>query len=336
MKYQNSILIVLSLAAVLIAQPAKAVSCGDSITTNLTLTADLHCTTGFAALEVFANDITIDLNGFRLSGTTDLAGILTSGFDNLEVKGGVISGFWAGVNTGRSDGLKVHNTIIANVGHAVVIAMGNNAHLYDNDFLFTTASAVAINNRVAGLTANNNVVENNEFYQNFAGVRICGDDADFNVVRNNLIWQSSDYGVHLIQSSNNIINNNTILDAGLAAIRLNNSSFNTMRRNSLREGRIGLSILANAGGACLEAGRNKSHKNRFIGNHSSGFETGVFLGLGTVTTREVYRNRIIGNKLYNNDTGIYFNTDAHRNNATGNGYFGTTTEVTDMGVGNSY
>jgi len=54
------------------------------------------------------------------------------------------------------------------------------------------------------------------------------------------------------------------------------------------------------------------------------------LGLGTADTREVYRNRIIGNKLYNNDTGIYFNTDAHRNNATGNAYHGTTTEVIDQ------
>lgn len=336
MKHRNLVLIFLSLLAVLYIQPAKAASCGDAVTTDITLTADLHCTTGYVALEVFANNVTIDLNGYTLSGTTDLAGIAAGEYHNLEIKGGIISGFWAGVNTSRSNGLKVHNTIIANVGHAVIISSGNNARLYDNDFIFNTSNAVVIRNSVAGLTANNNIVENNEFYQNLTGIFVCGDDADYNVIRNNLLWQSNDYGIHLAKSSNNTIRNNTILDTGNTALRLNDSSFNRIRGNSLREGRVGLSILANAGGACLDTGLNKSLRNRFTSNHSIGFETGIVLGLGSVSTREVYRNRIKTNKLYNNDTGIFFNNDAHRNNATGNAYYGTTTDVVDTGVGNTY
>ena len=336
MKYQNTILKLLFLGAALYSNLAVAVSCGDEVSTNVTLSADLHCTTGYAAIVVIANNVTIDLNGYTLSGTPDLAGIIVTDLNKLEVKGGIITGFWAGINASRSDGLSVNNTIIANVGHAVIITSSNNAYLYNNDFLFASSNAVVIRNPTAGLSANNNVIEDNEFYQNRSGVYICGADANYNVLTNNLIWQSSDYGIHLVSSSNNIIRWNTILDTNDTAIRLNDSSFNKIRSNSLREGRIGLSILANAGGACLNTGLNKSLRNRFVANHSIGFESGVSLGLGSVSSREVYRNRIKSNKLYNNDTGIYFNSDAHRNNATGNAYFGTTTEVVDMGVANSY
>ena len=47
-------------------QPSQALSCGDVITRNTTLTADLHCTTGFYALEIGRDHVTLNLNGHTL------------------------------------------------------------------------------------------------------------------------------------------------------------------------------------------------------------------------------------------------------------------------------
>ena len=44
----------------------------------MTLTADLHCSSGPYALDVQANGITINLNGHTLSGTSAVAGIDSS------------------------------------------------------------------------------------------------------------------------------------------------------------------------------------------------------------------------------------------------------------------
>ncbi len=44
------------------------VTCGSVLTANATLTSDLNCSSGFTAVEIAADDVTLDLNGFTLSG----------------------------------------------------------------------------------------------------------------------------------------------------------------------------------------------------------------------------------------------------------------------------
>ena len=53
---------------------AHAQSCGDTITHDVTLTADLHCTTGWFALYVPTHGVTVDLDGHTISGSRDLSG----------------------------------------------------------------------------------------------------------------------------------------------------------------------------------------------------------------------------------------------------------------------
>lgn len=318
-------------------QASQALSCGDIITTNTVMTADLHCTTGYYALEIQANNVTLDMNGHTLSGTTDLAGIIMYSQDNVTIKGnGAITGFWTGINTTNSNMLAVDNLTFFSSGNGVIISSGSDAMIENNDFINMYAQGVYIFNNVAGSVANNNAVINNEFYQNRIGIEICGDDSDRNVLKNNLIWKTQDYGIHIIQSNRNRVINNQILDTDNTALRLNNSSNNIMRSNSLRVGRVGLSILADAGGRCLETGATKSRKNEFTGNHSIDFETGIVMGLGLSSSDQVLLNQIHFNKLYNNDTGIFFNNDAHFNDATDNTYTGTVVDVSDAGVSNLY
>jgi hypothetical protein len=69
-------------------------SCGDTITTSTTLTADLTGCHGFAALTVMG-DTTLDLNGHTLSG--DAAYGILAGRGTLTIRNGTVSGFGTGV-----------------------------------------------------------------------------------------------------------------------------------------------------------------------------------------------------------------------------------------------
>jgi parallel beta-helix repeat protein len=310
-------------------------SCGDAITSDITLTENLHCTSGYRALEVFANNVTIDLNGYTISGSSSLGGIYIVGYKNVTVKNGSIKDFWVGVNTTNTIGLTVNNMTFYEVGAGVIISQGNNANIYDNDFIRTSSHGVSIANRNAKSTANGNVVNNNEFYQAQFGIQICGDKADGNTITNNLLWKTIDFAIHLNSSDNNVVSNNLILESDSTAVRMNNSSYNQIESNSFREGdHSGVSFLAKAGDPCLLGGSTLSYKNTVRGNHAIGFETGVILGLGASKSANVFDNTVTGNKLYDNNLGIYFNLDAHNNNGAGNAFQGTTINIDDDGFGN--
>ena len=47
----------------------KAVECGDSLYSNIRLEENLHCPSSAYALKVMADNITIDLNHFVISGS---------------------------------------------------------------------------------------------------------------------------------------------------------------------------------------------------------------------------------------------------------------------------
>ena len=322
----------------LLSTQAFAVSCGDVLISNTTLTADLHCTTGWYALEIGADGVTLDLNGHTLSGTADLAGVVVSGRNNVQIKGngGVIKGFWAGINTADTAALNVSKVVFYDLGVGVVLSSGSDALIADNQFLFINAQGVFVANFVAGNVANNNVIDNNEFYESALGVELCGDDSDRNVISNNLIWKSWYYGIKVSRSDENFIYNNQVQDSYQTAIRLDAASYNQLQSNSLRVGDRGLEIYADGGGGCLNTGPNRSFKNAFQGNHTIDCNSGIILGLGILSSSEVLKNQINNNKIYNNSTGIFFNNDAHHNNALGNAYTGTTTPILDVGVGNSY
>lgn len=334
-KHTYSFLILL--VGTLYATNSHALACGDAVTTDITLTENLDCTSGYRALEVFANNVTIDLNGYTISGSSSLAGIYIVGYKNVTVKNGSIKDFWVGVNSGDTIGLSVNNMTFYEVGAGVIISQGNDANIYDNDFIRTSSHGVSIANRNAKTTANGNVVNNNEFYQAQFGIAICGDQADGNTITNNLLWKTKDFAINLNSSDKNVVRNNRVLESGSTALRLNNSSYNQIESNSFREGdHNGVSIHAKAGDACLLGGDTVSYKNLVHGNHAIGFNIGVNLGLGVSKNANVFENTVTANKLYDNNLGIFFNRDAHNNNGAGNAYQGTIVDIDDDGLGNLY
>jgi parallel beta-helix repeat protein len=71
---------------------ALAVSCGDTVTQSVKLTADLHCSAS-DGLDIAANHVTIDLGGHTIFGTSPYNGVEDNGDPYATVKNGSIDGF---------------------------------------------------------------------------------------------------------------------------------------------------------------------------------------------------------------------------------------------------
>ena len=148
-----------------------------------------------------------------------------------------------------------------------------------------------------------------------------------------------DYAIHLSEGSGaHRIAGNTISDVENTGIVLRASSDNEISGKVIRKGRLGLAFSPELSGNCVTGPVRDPYVsgNLVDGNTIIEQEGGLTLGLGLSSKGLVFKNDIHFNKIYDNDTGIYFQTDAHDNDATGNAYSGTATPVVDSGVGNVY
>lgn len=112
----------------LAARPAGGraqIACGQTITENTLLSADLACPPELeAALVIGASNITLDLGGHTLSGHTPTYGVLAVGVEGFTIQNGALDGFHYGVfliNTRRVSAahLTVRNMEISDTGQLI-------------------------------------------------------------------------------------------------------------------------------------------------------------------------------------------------------------------------
>src|SRR3954451_5698854 len=95
----RGVLVASALGAALLAAPAgaQALSCGDFVTKNVTLKADLDCSAGDSGgLVVGSDGVTIDLNGHTIMGAGGAEGYLgieNEGYRKVTIKDGTIRAF---------------------------------------------------------------------------------------------------------------------------------------------------------------------------------------------------------------------------------------------------
>jgi parallel beta-helix repeat protein len=81
-----------AVALAVAARPAQArVTCGQVITQDTKLDADLDCSEPGTILTIGASNITLDLGGHTIRGGTVFAGILNEGHDHVTIENGVIA-----------------------------------------------------------------------------------------------------------------------------------------------------------------------------------------------------------------------------------------------------
>ena len=110
------LLILIPFVASFPADNRPAISCGETITENTTLNANLACPPGTeSAIVIGASNITLDLGGYTLSGHTPGIGVLAIGRDGLVIRNGAIDGFQDGVFVIESQRVTVEKLTVRNL-----------------------------------------------------------------------------------------------------------------------------------------------------------------------------------------------------------------------------
>jgi parallel beta-helix repeat protein len=188
-------------------------SCGEVVTEDVVLTADLQCDGD--GLIVDADNVAINLNGYKISSagetdSTDLAtgydgnsGILVTDADNVVISGlGGIEGFDAGVRFLGSSGGEVSDVAFTNNNVGIVMSGAQGTEISRNTMTNNGFAIVSASSNEATMAFNSAVA--NELQ----GIVLTG--SDDNVIAANSLYGNGDNGIYVdIMSTGNTIDFNT-------------------------------------------------------------------------------------------------------------------------------
>ena len=279
--------------------------CGEAVTSNVTLSDNIECTTDNYGLYAYGNDITINCNGHSITTPYgDLAGIIIPGpYGDVHVTDCNIQGFDKGVYTTNSDGNHIEENTISGVNYGVYLLTSAYGEVTENDIIDTANSGIYLDGR--GGASYNTISGNTINYSaqdcSSSGGPSCGaielNYEDNCVIEDNHIYRSDNNGVTLYESNHNQILDNTLVDINSWGIRLaahnpNVGGDNTVNGNTLTGSEIRVATERNTINNNVLDGQGDSWNgiylgesnwidtegNTFDGNDISGYYKGVYAG----------------------------------------------------------
>ena len=277
-------LFLLSVGVVGVAGPAQAahVSCGQTILVSTVLDSNIGpCGAG---LTIGADNITLDLNGFSITGgpVGDGAGILLVDRTGVTVRNGTVTQFDAGVAIDGGSGNNVNNLRIL-----------DNRGSFSTDFGDGIALFATTGNRIT-----NNQVRNSGPYDGIGMIASHFNLIDSNQVTDN-VQSNQTAGIRVENigrnpSNDNVITNNLVANNALDGIEVfaggsrNQIRFNQVFGNT----RDGITVFAGGNNNIIEG--NQLRANREDGIHIRG-AAGTFLA---PTGNQILRNVAFGNVVF--------------------------------------
>jgi hypothetical protein len=128
-----------------------ALSCGQTVTTSVALTADMSCP-GSDGLDIGANGVVVNLNGHTISGDGTHHGVLDAGDTAVVVENGVVNNFTFGVLL--SNGGTVQNVRSENDSQYAIFAAGNNA-VISADYVLSSTFGIVVHAGSGGKVTGN-------------------------------------------------------------------------------------------------------------------------------------------------------------------------------------
>ncbi len=289
---------------------AAVVACGQTITQNTVLTADVGpCPANLGnGIIIGADNITLDLNGHRILGTpgliNDAAGIYVFRRTGVTVKNGTVRDFDCGVaiegGSGNTvTGIYAHDNIggvgVSRCGEGVAILSSQNNRIVGNQLVH--------NGPFGGVGVY--TVVNVEHNRTTSGVSR-GNLIDSNQILNNNLPRSAEIndsdGVRIeTQSVFNVVSNNNVTGSGLDGIAI--FSFapdNTVQFNSVQQNGFLNPFRRRGDGIRVFGGSERTTVlgNRVTGNAANGIIFhGVFGARPPVTNSTAANNYAVGNNV---------------------------------------
>jgi len=307
------------LAVVMPTATADGLSCGETVTQDVTLTHDLVDCTG-DGLIVGASGITIDLGGYTIDGDDDTslsggAGIrIASPYNDVAVLKGTITGFSQGVQLDSTTGNNVSRLSATDNVRGIDLA-----NAWGNVIEKNTVTSSALDGiRVNGVASDDNVVRKNVVTGNVFGIT-ASDDADDNLITKNQVSESV-YGISVFVRANRTeVSRNDVFDNVVVGIQIEwDSDDAIVARNTVSGNGLGILVKETVSSATVE-------RNDVFGNTGDGIHIGGASG-------SVDRNDVFDNGGY----GINLTVSSSGNSVAFNDLFGNGLgAIIDSGTGNT-
>jgi parallel beta-helix repeat protein len=240
--------------------------CGDPITADTTLTADVTGCTG-NGLVIAADGITLDLAGHRIAGaaTGDAVGVAVAGHSDVIIENGSVSGFEEGVFARHARGLTVRHVSFSGAVHGGILVDGG-SHVTLRRNVATRCGAGIIVTRSNGVVIGANRITRS----GSGGIPVF--DSRHVLVAGNAVSRSGDAAIGLFRgSSHNAVIANRVTSSGAGIVVAEAASHNVIAGNMTRDDDSGL---------ILDVG---THENRVIANL---VEDSAFEGIVLVASKD--------------------------------------------------
>jgi parallel beta-helix repeat protein len=316
--------IVLPVTVVVAPSPAFAVvpGCGSNITVNTTLTGNMSCPGN--GLNVVASNISLDLNGFTITGpgpdvrpspTEIYSGVNVAG-SGVVVKNGRIEAFTIGVTTrSRANNDEITGLTLHNNGQGYLTQSGapgglgpfsDDSWFHDNTIDSSTSSPIVIQ-------GNRHRVESNRILANRFGVSIQGSGTLF---RANVVDGNRSTGVNVgsnVLGDDNVVAGNSITNNTGNGVNIGGPSTSRVLQNNRIEGNR---IASNGDPANTFGAVNVFSSSGAVvtGNQVIGIGRAIGIALNTGSANSV----VSGNELTSNTDGLFVSSGATATTVSGN------------------
>lgn len=314
------------LALLLVTAETRAqITCGATVTASVTLTADVTCP-DTRGIVVGADKITVDLNGFTLSGDGGVGDVGIDnglGFDGVVVKNGTVRSFDEGISIGGdaqknaitgvtirdcvndaidlndSDFTKVSKTTIVASGVGVQIGELGTGNVIEKSFV------VAIDQTGIDIAGSGNVVQKTHVSGAQDGIRVRGSG---NRVVGNNVDRCRAMSVAIGGGLGNLVTKNTLTGAAGSGVDVRTATGTIIKSNVAHgNGNYGVAVFAGGDGSIVEKNQVRGSDLsgiwvedasgvRVVGNTVTGSrEDGIHVGPTTTVTKNVARaNQLVG------------------------------------------
>ncbi len=211
---------------------AATVACGDVLTADTVLTADLICGPTSDALVIGADDITLNLAGHTISGpgayATPFAGVRVAQHSGVSIEKGTITGFQSGIVLDESTEGLVTKLAVHHNERGINLAGGGGHVVEKNDVYGNGRDAIRL-----GLSSENQISKNT-VTGNVFGIAVADFSAD-NVVDKNALSGNRDFAIALFSgASNNLVEKNDIFTTTRHGIQVNaDASGSSLEKNNV-------------------------------------------------------------------------------------------------------
>ncbi len=271
--------------------------CGQTITSNTELDADLDCEgLGTHGLIIGAHNVTLDLNSFTITGGVSSFGVRSVGFDDVKIENGTIKGFVFGVFVDMAENVKLENLVIRDtLLHGIRVANSSSVTI-ENLSLFGPPRDMTMGRAILLQAVDGFTVDNVDVHGYFGGVLIfplTGGVANTDGAVTNSTF-SDTTGVVLVDAMNveisgNHISNCTIpLDTFCNGIVVTRSSEIKVKNNYVHDNLSGIVLVIDVTDSQISA--NHVYDNTGNGIHLADTTPGS-------TDNEIKSNITFGNTI---------------------------------------